>query len=74
MQASSRFGSSFKTPHLLLLQHRGELLPRHSEAGLVSRVDDKDYGVRVGVVAAPVRPDGRLPTQVPHLCCFVVCY
>ena len=33
----------------------------------VRGVDDVDDGVGVGVVAAPVWPDGGLPAEVPHL-------
>lgn len=52
---------------LLLLQHGHELLLGHAQAVRVARVHHEDDGVRVGVVAAPVRPDGRLSAQVPHL-------
>jgi len=52
---------------LLLVQDRVELLGRGADALGVAAVDHVDDGLRVGVVAAPVRPDARLPAQVPYL-------
>ena len=52
---------------ILLLQHRGQLRFGGFQAVRVGRVHHKHDRVRVGVVAPPVRPDGGLPAQVPHL-------
>lgn len=49
------------------LQHRDQLLFGDADAISITAVDDVDDGVCVGVVAAPVRPNGRLAAEIPHL-------
>mmetsp|Transcript_6983 Transcript_6983/g.17841 ORF Transcript_6983/g.17841 Transcript_6983/m.17841 type:complete len:283 (-) Transcript_6983:199-1047(-) len=52
---------------LLLLQDGVELAAAGADPVHVAAVHHVDDGLRVGVVAAPVGADGRLPAQVPHL-------
>jgi len=56
-----------RIPQLLLAQHRAQLLRRRPQPLDVRAVDDEHHRRRVAVVAAPVGPDGRLPTQVPDV-------
>lgn len=55
------------TQSLTHVKHGHELLLGHQQALLVARVHHENHGVRVGVVAAPVGPDGGLAAQIPHL-------
>ncbi|RYY84640.1 hypothetical protein EON63_08810 [archaeon] len=47
-------------------------IPCDTQAINIAGVHDEYDGVGVGVVAAPVRTDGRLATQVPDLIVYVV--
>lgn len=49
------------------LKHRNQLLFGDANALSITAVDDVDDSISVGVVAAPVRPNGRLAAEVPHL-------
>lgn len=49
---------------LLLVEHGSQLVGSRLEAVNVSRIDDEDDGGRIGVVAAPVRADGSLTTEI----------
>ena len=49
------------------LKHCHELVLGKLHSLRIGRVNHVDDGVRVLVIAPPVRPDARLAAQVPHL-------
>jgi len=52
---------------LVLVQHGRQLVRRRLQTLDIRRVDDKDNRRGVGIVASPIRPDARLPAQVPNV-------
>jgi hypothetical protein len=51
-------------PELFLVQHRRQFFRGRGQTVDVGRVNDEDDGRRVGVVAAPVGADRRLPAEI----------
>lgn len=51
------------------LQHSHQLLPCDCHSFPIRAVHDENDRISVGVVASPIRPNTRLPAQIPDLWC-----